>query len=82
MPSDERAGARAAPRADRNAVVPCPIDEVRDDQKVAGEAHLHDGADLEREPFAVAYGLALAVRRLRKQLFEAPRQPGFGLLPR
>ena len=46
MPSavgDQRTGARAAPGPDRHAVRLRPVDEVGDDQEVAGEAHLHDG---------------------------------------
>ena len=37
-----RAGARAAARADADAVVLRPVDEVGDDEEVAGEAHLQD----------------------------------------
>ena len=40
---DQRAGGRAAARADRDAVVPGPLDEVRGDQEVGGEAELVDG---------------------------------------
>ena len=37
-----RAGAGAAAGADADAVLLGPVDEVRDDEEVAGEAHLHD----------------------------------------
>ena len=43
---DQRAGAGAAARADRHAVLARPADEVGDDQEVAGEAHLADDAEL------------------------------------
>ena len=52
-PGDDRAGARAAARADRNALRLRPLDEVGDDQEVAGEAHLDDDVELEVEPLAV-----------------------------
>ncbi len=41
-PGDQRARARAAARPDRHVVVLRPLDEVGDDQEVAGEAHLLD----------------------------------------
>ena len=47
---DERAGARAAARADRNALRLRPLDEVGDDQEVAGIFHPLDDAELEGEP--------------------------------
>ena len=47
---DQRAGARAAARPDRNPLGLRPFDEVGDDQKIAGEAHLHDDVELEVEP--------------------------------
>ena len=45
-PGDQRARARAAARPDRNVVVLGPLDEVGDDQEVAGEAHLLDHVEL------------------------------------
>ena len=50
---DERAGARAAPRPDRNAMRLRPLDEVGDDQEVAGIFHAFDHVELEGEPLAV-----------------------------
>ena len=50
---DERAGARAAPRPDRNALRLRPFDEVGDDEEIAGELHPHDDVELEFEPLAV-----------------------------
>ena len=52
--SDQRAGARAAARADRNGVALRPIDEIRDDQEIAFEAHLTNDAELELEALLVA----------------------------
>ena len=49
---DERAGGRAAARADRNAAVARRLDEVVDDQEVAGVAGLRDDAELVVEPLA------------------------------
>ena len=54
--SDQRSRAGPPAGAYRHAVRFCPVDEVRDDEKVPGEAHLHDCADLESEPLAVARG--------------------------
>ena len=53
-PGDQRAGAGAAAGPDRDAVRLGPFDEVRDDQEVAGEAHLGDHADLVLQPRPVA----------------------------
>ena len=52
-PGDDRAGARAAARADRNAVLLRPFDEVGDDQEIAGESPSGDDVDLEFEPVAI-----------------------------
>ena len=41
-----RAGTRAAAGADADAVALGPVDEVGDDEEVAGEAHLRDDAGL------------------------------------
>ena len=49
---DERAGRRAAARADRNAAVARRLDEVGDDEEVAGVARLRDDAELVVEPLA------------------------------
>ncbi len=56
MPSavrDERAGARAAARPHRHAVVTRPADEIRHDEEVAGESHLADDGQLDFESLAV-----------------------------
>ena len=86
MPSavgDERARARAAARA-RRARRCClrPVDEVGDDQEVAGEAHLHDGPDLELEPRDVFGALALARRGVGIQLREPRSRPAAASLRR
>ena len=51
--SDERARARAAPRPDRNALRLGPLDEIGDDEEIAGKFHSDDDAELEFEPLAV-----------------------------
>jgi hypothetical protein len=51
-----------------------PVDEVGDDQEVAGVAHLRDGADLECKPFAVAR----LVGFLQPQLFHPLDEAGLG----
>ena len=50
---DERAGAGAAARPDRNALRLRPLDEIRDDEEVAGIFHALDHAELEGEPLAI-----------------------------
>ena len=52
-PGDERAGAGAAARPDRNALRLRPLDEVGDDEEIAGEFHLHDDVELEGEALVV-----------------------------
>ena len=49
---DQRAGARAAAGPDRNVLRLGPLDEVGDDQEVAGILHPLDDAELEVEPLA------------------------------
>src|SRR5450756_735490 len=55
----------------RHAVRFCPIDEVRHDQKVAGEAHLQDGLDLEFEPLLILRHFLRARRCVRIQPLHA-----------
>src|SRR5262249_18605459 len=43
----ERPGPRAAPRADRNALRLSPLDEVGNDEEIAGIFHAFDHAELE-----------------------------------
>ncbi len=52
-PGDQRPGARTPPGPDGNAVLLRPLDEVRHDQEVAGEAHLDDDAELALQPLPV-----------------------------
>ena len=52
-PGDDRAGAGAAARADRNALLLGPFDEVGDDQEIAGKAHAGDDVELEIEPVEI-----------------------------
>ena len=58
-PGDNRAGARAAAGTDRDPLRLRPLDEVGDDQEVAGELHARDDVDLVGEPLlVVGYGEA------------------------
>ena len=59
---DERACPGAAAGTHRHAVVLRPVDEIGDDQEVAGEPHLHDGRGLEVEPRDVLGTLRVARR--------------------
>ncbi len=52
---DERAGAGAAAGPDRNALRLRPLDEIGDDQEVAGIFHPRDDAELEVEPLAIFF---------------------------
>ncbi len=52
-PGDDRAGARAAARPDRDALALRPLDKVGDDQEIAGKPHLDDRVELEFEPLAI-----------------------------
>ena len=61
----ERAGGRAAARADADPVHLREVDEVPDDQEVVGEAHLLDRLQLELEPLA----------QLRRHLVVAALEP-------
>ena len=56
-PGDDRAGARAASRPDRDALPFRPLNEVGNDQEVACEAHLDDCFELEFEPIAIGFGI-------------------------
>jgi len=72
---DERARARAPARPDRHAVVLCPVDEVRDNQEVAGEAHLDDRAAFEVETRVIRLALRVAFGLIGVQLLETLLQP-------
>ena len=62
---DQRARRRAAARSDRDAAVARRLDEVGDDQEVAGVAGLRDDAQLVVEPLAHVGGQRIAVALLR-----------------
>ena len=66
-PRHQRAGAGAAARADRDAVVLSPLDEVGHDQEVAGEAHLADGVQLEIQPLLVVLARMAGRQRILLQ---------------
>ena len=72
-----RAGARAAAGTDADAVALGPVDEVRDDEEVAGEPHLHDDAGLvlglRAHLVGDAGGIALVQARL--DLLDEPATP-------
>ena len=73
---DEGAGTRTTARPHRDVVVLGPFDEVRHDEEVAGEFHLHDDVELEGETIAIdLFGHALAWAVLGQTQFE----PGLGL---
>ena len=75
-PGDHRARARAAPRPDRDAAALGPLDEVGDDQEVAGVAHAGDHVELVAEALAVGRGV---VRRRGRRRRQARLEAGRGL---
>ncbi len=52
-PGDDRARARAAPRPHGNALRLRPLDEVGDDEEIAGELHFDDDVELEGEALRI-----------------------------
>ena len=71
----DRAGARAAARADPDALLLGPVDEIGDHEKVAGEAHLIDNLNFEVGAFAHVDADASGVAVL-EALFDFPGEPG------
>ena len=69
---DQRAGAGAAPRPDRHPMRPRPLDEIGDDQEIAGKAHLDDDFQLQLQPGVI--GLA-ARGEIRGRGIQQSRQP-------
>ena len=76
-PGDDRARARATPRSHWNAVLFRPADEVRDDQEVPREAHLHDHVELAIE----ARDIVLVREALGERVFREARFEPFARLP-
>ena len=76
-PGDDRARARAAPRPDRNALRLRPLDEVGDDEEIAGECHVDDDVELEGEALLVVFlGCVRARDRAPPGARSSPRSPG------
>ena len=65
--SHQGAGARATAGAYRHAVALGPLDEVHNDQEVAGKAHLDDDVELEVQAIDIHLLLRLIVRGVRRQ---------------
>ena len=82
-PGDDRTRARSAPRADRDALLLRPADEVGDDQEVTRKAHVGDDLDLVGQPIAIGLGdgglVGLAHARLENLHLKAIFQSGLGL---
>ena len=77
---DERARAGTASGADRDVVVFRPLDEVGDDEEVAGEAHLVDNAQLDVEPRVIRRAFGGTFAFVREELRETQLQPVFRAL--
>ena len=78
--SDPRPG--AASRADRDPVLACPGDEVRDDEVVAGEPEIGDHRDLVLEAFAVLGGLGALAEAPDEARARRPGEAALRGLPR
>jgi len=76
-PGHDGARARAAPRPHRHLPSLGPVDEVLDDEEVAGEAHLLDDPHLGLEPLPVEVAV---VGVLARDLLEAAVEPLAGEL--
>ena len=55
-PRHNRPGARPAPRPHRDRLALCPLDEVRNNQEIAGKAHLVDHFKLECQTIIIGRG--------------------------
>ncbi len=77
----DRSRARAAARAHPDAVLLGPVDEVRDDQEVAGEAHRRDDGRLELRALAHLVGdvAVVALMEPALDLLVEPRVLGLAL---
>ena len=53
-PGSDGTGARAAARADRNALPLRPLDEIRNDQEISGKPHAGDDTKFVLQPLAIA----------------------------
>ena len=78
---NQRPRSGAAAGADRHIVLFRPVDEVRDDQEVARETHLHDGFALELQSLPIARHLPITLGCVGIELRHALLQPGQRLLP-
>src|SRR3546814_19258502 len=72
----------SAPRPHRNALRLRPLDELGDDQEIAGKTHAGDDVDLEREPLLIGAALMLgnagrieAAGKPRPRLFRKHTRP-------
>ncbi len=72
---DERAGAGAASRTDRNALRLGPLDEIGDDQEISGVFHPLDHAEFELQPLLVFLD---RVSRRGSMLGDPVLEPGAG----
>ncbi len=68
---NQRAGAGAAPRSHRHAVVLGPVDEVRHDQEVARKTHLNNDAEFEFQALGVFRQPGRAFGRVRVEMRHA-----------
>jgi hypothetical protein len=77
----QRAGTGAAPRPHRDAVVLGPLDEVRDDQKIARKAHLADDGQLRSQALVIRFPALGELGRVAiKGAGKAPLEPLPGLV--
>ena len=77
---DQRPGPGAAPRPDRHIVVLGPVDEIGNDQEVAGKTHLHDGFRLRAQARLIGRAGTFAFGLVREKQHQTFFQPGHRLL--
>ena len=51
--SDQRTGTRATTGTDRNIIVFCPADKIRNNQKITRKAHAVNNVEFQIQPFTV-----------------------------
>ncbi len=72
---DQRSRTGAAPRSYRDTLLPRPGDELHDDEKVAGKAHLVDDIELEFKPRAIRFFIDLVSAEYAQFLEPALQSP-------
>ena len=78
--SNQRPGARTPPGADRDAIFLGPVNEIGNDQEVAGELHANDRIGLDLQAGIVDRTLPGSLFDVREQLLQAQLKAASGFL--